>query len=293
MEAQVRMARGPHEVILWGRLVKFSHSIFAMPFALSMWAYVSVARPVPMSSLLAIIIALVAARTAAMSFNRLVDRDIDALNPRTQSREIPSGQVSVRSAWLLFSAAVTVFLAAAGILGMHCLLLAPLVLAVLCGYSWAKRFTASSHLILGVALAMAPGGVWYALTGRFAILPVWMMLGVVFWVAGFDILYSCQDVDFDRKQKLFSLPVWLGEGQAFLVARIFHVLAVGFLGLFGLAGGLGAIYWIGLSLFGLLLASQHRLVGPGNLEKIDAAFFTRNGAASVLFFAAVLLDVYF
>ena len=292
MSGQAVAGRAPNAILLWGRLVRFSHTIFAMPFALSMWAYVSVARPVPILDFALIIVALVAARTAAMTFNRLVDRDIDALNPRTKTRELPSGQLSVRSAWILFSISAFLFFVAAGLLGLHCLVLAPIVFAVLCGYSWAKRFTPYSHLVLGLALAMAPGGVWYALTAHFAMLPVWMMFGVLCWVAGFDILYSCQDTEFDRKQGLFSLPARFGERTAFWIARLLHVLAIVFLVVFGWVGGLGNIYFFGLGLFGLLLLSQHRLVGPGNLERIDAAFFTRNGAASVLYFVATLLDIY-
>lgn len=262
-----------------------------MPFALGMFVYIASISSVTAEQLLAILLALVAARTAAMTFNRLIDADIDAKNPRTSSRELPSGAVSRLSAWTLFVSSCLVFLFAAALLGTHCLVLALPVLLVLCGYSWAKRFTSLSHLILGMALAMAPGGVWYALTGQFAVLPLWMMAGVLAWVAGFDILYSCQDVGFDRQNNLRSVPVWLGEDKAFLVARVLHVCAVVFLGGFGRAAGLGFLYWLGLAIFAGLLASQHRLVGPGNLERIDAAFFTRNGAASSIFFAAIFLDV--
>jgi 4-hydroxybenzoate polyprenyltransferase len=169
--------------------------------------------------------------------------------------------------------------------------LAPVVLAVLFGYSYAKRFTSFSHLILGLALALAPGGVWYALTAEIALLPVWMMLGIVCWVAGFDILYSCQDSSFDRQHALWSIPARLGNEAAFFVSRLLHVAAVVFFAVFGYAAGLGVFYWIGLVAFALLLLSQHRLVSPSNLERIDAAFFTRNGAASVVYFFALLVDV--
>lgn len=279
------------ELLLWGRLVKFSHTIFALPFALSMLVYVAATTSVSALQLAAILLALVAARTAAMSFNRLIDRDIDALNPRTKGREIPSGLVSVRSAWQLCFASVALFLLAAAVLGTHCLVLTPVVLAVLLGYSFAKRFTSFSHLILGLALALAPGGVWYALTAQVALLPIWMMLGIVCWVAGFDILYSCQDSSFDRQHALRSIPALLGNEAAFFISRFMHIAAMGFFGIFGYAAGLGAFYWTGLALFALLLLSQHRLVSPGNLARIDAAFFTRNGAASVVYFFAMLADV--
>ncbi|MBN8549408.1 MAG: UbiA family prenyltransferase [Deltaproteobacteria bacterium] len=282
---------GQH-LVLWGRLVRFSHTIFAMPFALSMFVYVSSFTRVRAPQLLAIVTALVAARTAAMTFNRIIDRDIDGLNPRTRNREIPAGVITVRSAWVLWASSCALFLAASWFLGMHCLVLAPLVLAVLCYYSWAKRFTSLSHAILGLALALAPGGVWYALTGSVAWLPVWMMLGVLFWVAGFDILYSCQDIEFDRQHALWSVPSRYGEARAFQVSRIFHALAVLCLAQFGAAAHLAPVFWLGLLLFALLLFQQHRIVGPGNLTRIDAAFFTQNGLASILFFLAVLLAVY-
>lgn len=279
------------EIVIWGKLVRFSHTIFAMPFALSMFVYVSSFTPVHSGQFVAIVIALIAARTAAMTFNRIVDRDIDRLNPRTREREIPSGVVSLRSAWMLWALSCCAFLLSAWALGLHCLVLAPFVLAILCYYSWAKRFTSWAHIVLGLSLAMAPGGVWYALTGQAAWLPVWMMLGVLFWVAGFDILYSCQDIEFDRTQSLWSVPAYFGENTAFSFARLFHVIAVGCLAAFGYQARLSGAFWMGLAVFAILLCQQHLLVGPGNLKKIDAAFFTKNGLASVVFFAAVLLAV--
>lgn len=279
------------ELSVWGSLVRFSHTIFAMPFALSMFAYVASFAPVTAAQFGGILVALVAARTAAMTFNRIIDRDIDSLNPRTREREIPSGVVSIRSAWILWGLSCAAFLLASWSLGVHCLVLAPFVLAILCYYSWAKRFTSFSHVILGLSLAMAPGGVWYALTGYAAWLPVWMMAGVLFWVAGFDILYSCQDIDFDRGHSLRSVPVKYGEKGAFAISRACHVLAVLCLAGFGFHAGLGVPFWIGLTLFAVLLLQQHTLVGPGNLKKIDAAFFTKNGLASVVFLAAVVAAV--
>jgi 4-hydroxybenzoate polyprenyltransferase len=185
-----------------------------------------------------------------------------------------------------------VFFLSSYCLGWHCLLLSPVVLGWLLFYSYTKRFTSGAHFVLGVALALAPGGVWFALTGIYSWQPVWMMAGVLCWVAGFDIMYSCQDLIFDRQQGLHSVPVFLGESKAFLLARCLHALALGFLAVFGLAVHLGSLYFFGLIIFGFFLLSQHRLVGPGRLELIDRAFFTRNGQASICFFLAVVADVY-
>jgi 4-hydroxybenzoate polyprenyltransferase len=207
-------------------------------------------------------------------------------------REIPAGQVSVKAVSLLVILSSIVFFMSAGILGNHCLVLAPLVLAWLFFYSFTKRFTAGAHFVLGIALALAPGGVWYALTATYAWQPVWMMLGVLCWVAGFDIMYSCQDIGFDARAGLHSVPVFLGEERAFLLSRVLHFCAVCLLGLFGWSMNCGWWYFLGLGFFSLFLVSQHLMVGPGRLAAIDRAFFTRNGQASVCFLIAVLVDVY-
>jgi 4-hydroxybenzoate polyprenyltransferase len=280
------------EIAVWGRLVKFSHSVFALPFALSMFVIVARDRAVTFAQLGWILAALVSARTAAMAFNRLADRGIDALNPRTSARELPAGVVSPASVKLLVAAASALFLASAAMLGRHCLVLAPLVLGWLFFYSWTKRFTRCAHLVLGAALALAPGGVWYALTGEFAVLPLYMMAGVALWVAGFDVLYSCQDVEFDSEHRLHSIPAKLGVSRALWLARVMHAAAFILLGIFGYAAGAGIIYFVGLGFFGGLIASQHRLVRADDLSRVDAAFFTRNGLASVVYFAAVLIDAW-
>lgn len=271
-----------------GSLIKFSHTVFALPFALSMLIIVMRDYPVSIVQLGWILTALVSARAAAMALNRLVDRDIDALNPRTREREIPAGKLSVTQVRVFLTLSTVVFVGSAWALGTHCLVLSPLVLLVLFAYSWTKRFTAQSHIVLGLALALAPGGVWYALTAQVALLPFLMMTAVLLWVAGFDILYSCQDVEFDRAQGLFSLPALLGVTRAFLIARILHFVALVPLVLLGLEAKLGASYYVGLSLFALTLLSQHMIVSPSNLARIDAAFFTRNGVASLIFFVAVV-----
>ena len=272
----------------WAGLVKFSHTIFALPFALAMVVLAARRTPVTFGQVGWILVALVAARTAAMAFNRLVDLRIDSLNPRTRERELPAGAVSVRAVIGLIVAMSLLFLLAAGQLGNHCLVLAPLVLLLLFGYSLAKRFTAFAHLILGLALAAAPGGAWYALTADVSMLPVVLMVAVLFWVAGFDILYSCQDQAFDTRAGLHSVPVRWGLSGAFFIARCCHLLAVLLLVLFGFMAELGLGYTLGLSLFTAVLASQHWLVSPTDLTRINAAFFTRNGAASLIFLGAVV-----
>lgn len=271
-------------------LIKFSHSIFAAPFALAMAVIVARTHPVSWSQLLWIVIALVAARSAAMGWNRILDADVDAANPRTAQREIPAGVVSKSAAWSFSMVSAGIFLGASYALGVHCFYLAPLVLAVLFLYSWTKRFTPYSHIVLGLCLAMAPGGVWYALTAQFAWFPVVLMGAVLFWVAGFDILYSCQDLEFDRKRGLFSIPAWVGAERAFNISRLLHLAAFALLAWFTVLADGGGWMWIGVAFFGGALISQHRLVQPHDLSNLNAAFFTRNGVASAVFFLATLLD---
>lgn len=278
------------DIILFGKLIKFSHTVFALPFALSMFVVVTRFQPVNLWQLALILLCMVTARTAAMGFNRLVDKDVDAKNPRTQMREIPAGLIAAPTVAALVIISAGLFLLFSGLLGRHCLIMAPLVLAVLFFYSWTKRFTRYSHMVLGLALALAPGGVWYALTGGPAILPLYLMGAVLLWVAGFDILYSCQDYDFDKKTGLFSLPVALGISGAMRVAQLLHILTVILLIQFGLGSSSGSFYYIAVAIFTLALISQHRLVSPTDLSKIDAAFFVRNGLGSLVFFIGVLVD---
>ena len=273
----------------YGSLVKFSHTVFALPFALSMLVVVDRAQPVSAWQLVWILIAIVSARTAAMTFNRLVDRDLDALNPRTKDRELPAGKLSVAKVRLLLVFSSALFFGSAYALGTHCLVAAPLVLGILFFYSWSKRFTSLSHVVLGVSLALAPGGVWYALTAQVALLPLLLMAAVILWVAGFDILYSCQDVAFDTGQHLFSLPARIGTTSAVWAARVLHAAAAALLCAFSAAAGFGWPHYLGLAVFAAILFSQHLLISPGNLSRIDTAFFTRNGAASLVYFIAVLI----
>jgi 4-hydroxybenzoate polyprenyltransferase len=281
------------QVYLWGRLVKFSHTVFALPFALSMALIVSRDHSVSLRQVIWILLAMVGARTAAMSFNRLVDRSLDANNRRTHTREIPSGLISISSVRVLLYLSSALFLISSGQLGRHCFYLAPIVLAILFFYSWTKRFTKYSHLVLGFCLALAPGGVWYALTATFAWLPVILMAAVLLWVAGFDILYACQDIEFDRALGLYSIPATLGLKRSFLVAQAFHTGCVALLIVFGIQAGLGIGYFVGLSLFTICLTSQHVFVLKNAISAIDLAFFTRNGAASLLFLAGNVVERFF
>jgi 4-hydroxybenzoate polyprenyltransferase len=277
-------------IATWGSLVKFSHSVFALPFAMMMVVLIARSHSVSAIQLSALLVCIVSARTAAMGFNRLVDVQIDSKNPRTQGREIPSGKVSQFEGIVLTSVAMLVFFAGAAVLGRHCLVLAPVVLGVLFGYSYVKRWSALCHLILGIALALAPGGVWYALTAEWSWLPVPLMGAVALWVAGFDIVYSCQDEAFDREQGLFSVPSLLGARRAIIVAALCHLASVLLL---VVSGGLfdgGLVFYLGVAVFSLLLVSQYVAISRRGLECVDQVFFSRNGAASVLLFVFVLLD---
>lgn len=287
---QSRISSCVDTVKTWGSVVRFSHTIFALPFAMSMALIVARYRPITLTEIFALLLALISARTAAMAFNRLLDAEIDAKNPRTADRELPAGKVKRQSVRLLFVTNCLLFFFASWLLGTHCLVLAPPVLGILLFYSYTKRFTAGAHFVLGLALALAPGGVWYALTATVSMTPVYLMAAVLFWVAGFDILYSCQDYEFDRSEGLHSVPVYTGVKGAFLLARISHFIAVVLLAIFGVIAGMSSIYFMGVAVFALLLLNQHLIIAPDDLGRINAAFFSRNGLASVLFFLFVLID---
>lgn len=279
-------------VLAWGGLVRFSHSVFALPFAGIMLLVLHRQYAVSTAQFLLLLLCVVSARTAAMSFNRVVDAGIDAQNARTKSREIPSGRVSSREAWLLVAVASAAFIAAAFGLGWHCGVLAVPVLLLLFGYSFCKRFSSLCHVVLGVSLACAPGGVWYALTATWAWKPVPLMMTVIFWVAGFDILYACQDAGFDRTHHLRSIPSILGTRAAQTIAALMHVVSVCFLVVFGHGFELGLWFWCGVAFFALLIASQHLVIQRHGLAAIDQVFFVRNGLASVVLMCCVLLDTF-
>lgn len=271
-------------------LVTFSHTIFALPFALL--SAVLAAGGVPsLRALFGILFAMVGARSSAMAFNRIVDRDVDAVNPRTARREIPAGAVSVPAAAAFCALSAAVFVAAAWFLNPLCFALAPVALAIVLGYSFTKRLSALSHLMLGLGLAIAPVGAWIAVTGRFAATPVVLGFSVLFWVAGFDVIYSLQDEAFDRAHGLFSLPARLGARRALDLSTVFHAVSLVLLyGVFVLSGG-GPLFGAGVVLAGIFLVRQHVLVSPKDLSRVDGAFFTANGWLSVAVFLCGALDV--
>lgn len=277
----------------WLTLVRFSHSIFALPFALS--AAWLAERGAPSLSVLAlIVVAAVAARTAALGFNRIVDRFIDAANPRTADRELPSGKLSPRAVWLLVILSSAIFLAAAAALNSLCGWLAPLVLLVLLGYSLVKRVSWMAHAALGLALALAPLGAWLAVTGDLSgdlATPLLLAAAVLTWVFGFDLIYACQDAEHDRRVGLFSIPARFGVARALSISTVAHGLTAVLLLLFGLHADLGPAYWGVFVVAVGLLVWQHRIVSPEDLSRLDAAFFTLNGWVGVALFFGLVLDL--
>jgi len=282
---------GVSRIVRFVNLVKLPHTVFALPFALVGVTLGSYVAPVTVQEVIWVVIAFTSARFAAMAFNRIVDRDVDALNPRTRSREIPSGALTVASAGTAVVIACVAFVLAAWRLNPLCLALSPLALAWVLFYSYTKRFTRLCHLVLGIGLSIAPVGGYLATTGQWSD-PWWMLVllatAVATWVGGFDILYALQDIEFDCAHGLHSLPASLGERGALNVARVLHVCTVLALAGVGVAVGAGWIYAAGVLVAMALLLYEHSLVKPGDLGRLDAAFFTMNGVISILFFAFVL-----
>jgi 4-hydroxybenzoate polyprenyltransferase len=271
----------------YGRMIKFSHSVFALPFAFSS-AVLAAGSGISGRQVAWILVAMVGARSAAMGFNRLADQNLDARNPRTAGRELPRGVLSRGEVWLFVIASAATLLVAAAMLNPLCLVLSPVALLVIFGYSYTKRFTALSHVFLGLALALAPMGAWLAIRGRLEAPPVVLGLAVLFWVAGFDTIYACQDEAFDRAEGLHSLPARLGTPRALALARFFHVAAVALLaGLYALVP-LHPLYLVGVSAVAGLLVYEHSLVRADDLSRIDAAFFTVNGWISLGYFVVTL-----
>jgi len=266
-------------------MIKFEHTLFALPFAFL--GAVMAANGLPTWwQILWITVAMVGARSAAMTFNRIIDRDFDAANPRTANRELPSGKLSVRFAWLFLFASVALFLVAAYSLNWLTFALSPVALASVLGYSYAKRFTSFSHLLLGWALAISPTGAWIAVRGAIdSEVPLLISLFVLMWTSGFDIMYACQDHDFDRKAGLRSIPARFGVARSLWMARLFHIQAWIVLLILFLVSGLGVVALVGVGLVGLLLVYQHTLVKPNDLSRMNAAFFTTNAFVSVILFA--------
>jgi 4-hydroxybenzoate polyprenyltransferase len=271
-------------------MIKWEHSVFALPFALTgaMLAASGVPR---LRQMFWIVVCMVAARSAGMAFNRWADAELDAANPRTKMRAIPAGLLSRGAVGWFTVAAAAVFLLGAAELNRMTLLLAPAVLVVLLGYSYTKRFTRWSHLVLGLTLGLAPAGAWVAVRGSLDPRILVLTLVVLCWVGGFDVLYSCQDEAHDRSAGLRSLPASLGAEGAFWVARGLHLAMLGLAVWLVLLFGLGAVAWVGLAVVAALLGYEHAIVSPGDLRRMDAAFFTLNGVVSVVFFGFVAAAV--
>jgi 4-hydroxybenzoate polyprenyltransferase len=273
--------------------VKLAHTVFALPFALVGATLASYTAPVTLGKVAWIFLAFTSARFAAMGFNRIVDRDIDARNPRTARRELPSGAMGLREAAAAVIVASALFVYAAARLNPLCGWLSPVALAWILSYSYTKRFTSWSHVVLGMSLAIAPVGGYLAIAGEWST-PWWMLLAlalaVATWVAGFDILYALQDRAFDVAEGLHSIPVALGTTGAFRVSRTLHVVTVMSLAAAGLAANGGVLYALGVMVAAALLLYEHRLVSPVDLGRLNAAFFTMNGVISIAFFGFVLAE---
>lgn len=307
-------------------LIKFSHTIFAMPFALigfflGLFSTIKITYGVEqwnlnktihwdgekeasgqafnlqdwqplLSLLLLVILCMVFARSAAMAFNRYLDRHFDAKNPRTAIREVPAGIITPKNALLFTIANCVLFVLTTWFINRICFYLSPIALAVVLGYSYTKRFTPLCHLILGVGLSLAPIGAYLAVTGEFALLPILFSIAVIFWVSGFDIIYALQDEEFDKSNKLYSIPAWLGKGKALLVSEFLHLLSAGTVVYAGVYGQFSWLYWIGVLVFIGMLVYQHSVVKPNDLKRVNLAFMTANGIASVVFAIFVIADLF-
>jgi 4-hydroxybenzoate polyprenyltransferase len=275
----------------FGHMVKFSHTVFALPFALAATAVAARGHGITLAQVLAILVAMAGARTAAMGFNRIVDRRLDARNPRTASRELPTGKVTVLAAGLLTAASAAVFVAAAASLGRLCLLLSPVVLALVLGYSFTKRFTWLCHLFLGLAIGLAPAGAWIAVRGDLGVPALWLSAAVATWIGGFDILYALADRDFDREAGIHSIPAHFGIAAALALSAILHVGTVLALLAAGWAAGLGVVYYGGVATVAAIFVYEHAILRPSDLSRLDVAFFNLNGYVSLVYFAATLTQV--
>lgn len=297
-------------------LIKFSHTVFAMPFALIGFflAFIRVVSDLSKGNeqfrfelenqygttnnrglllrFVLVILCMVFARTAAMAFNRYLDRKFDALNPRTAIREIPKGIIPPNNALKFTIVNCVLFITTTYFINLLCLALSPVALAVVLGYSYTKRFTPLCHLILGLGLGLAPIGAYVAVTGFFHWLPILFSLAVLFWVSGFDIIYALQDEEFDKSQQLYSIPAWLGKTKAMRVSEVLHLLSAACVVAAGKLANFGALYWIGVLVFIGMLVYQHSIVKPTDLRRVNVAFMTANGIASVVFAVFVIADLF-
>lgn len=300
-------------------LIKFSHTIFAMPFAmigfflgLTSYGYLeafltsnqytawpginltgypkSIAEMV--IRFLLVVLCMVFARSAAMAFNRYLDRHFDAKNPRTAIREIPAGILKADRVLLFTIVNGLLFMSCCWFINRLCFFLSPVALFVILFYSYTKRFTPLCHLVLGIGLSLAPIGAFLAVTGQFALLPILFSLAVIFWVSGFDIIYALQDEEFDKSHQLHSIPAWLGKAKALRVSEGLHVLSAACVIMAGIYGGFHWLYWIGIAVFTGMLIYQHSIVKPHDLHRVNLAFMTANGIASVVFAVFVIADLF-
>ncbi|NLJ44467.1 MAG: UbiA family prenyltransferase [Bacteroidales bacterium] len=274
-------------------LVKFSHTVFAMPFALIGFSLAVAKNESDFSIrlLLLVVLCMIFARNAAMGFNRLADRRFDSLNPRTQKREIPSGKIGTGYAAVFVIVNALLFVITTAFINNLTLILSPVALAVILGYSLTKRFTSLCHFILGLGLSLAPIGAYISVTGRFDLLPLLYSFMVLTWSAGFDIIYALQDDEFDRDNDLHSIPSSSGRKKALAISTVLHLLTFSLIIIAGIHGHGNILYWTGAALFSALLIWQHLIVAPDDLSRVTVAFQTTNGIASVLFAAFVILDM--
>ncbi len=279
------------KVIIYGRMIKFSHTLFALPFALSSVVFSSLFYDVRPEKFFWILIAMVSARSAAMGFNRVVDKDFDALNPRTKNRELPAGKISMVEAIIFIVIFSALFIYSAYKLNLLCFYLSPVALAVIFFYSFTKRFTWFSHIFLGISLGLAPVGAWLAIAGRFDLPPIVLGFGVLTWISASDIIYACQDYEFDIKHGLYSIPQKFGIEKALKISSAIHFLTfLSFVALKFLLN-LGTIYTVGLILIGALLIYQHRIVNPSDLSRVNFAFNNINSLVSTSYFVFSALEV--
>jgi 4-hydroxybenzoate polyprenyltransferase len=280
-------------------LVKFSHTIFAMPFALIgfvlgvryNWINHQAIEQVWLKFFL-VIVCMVTARSTAMAFNRYLDRHFDKLNPRTAIREIPAGIIKAEKALVFIGINMAIFIVATYFINTICFYLSPVALLVILFYSYTKRFTYLCHLVLGIGLSLAPIGAYLAVTGSFALLPLLFSFAVVFWVSGFDVIYALQDIDFDQSQSLYSIPSYWGLERALNIARVLHVFSAIFVIIAFYMGGFHILYLLGLAVFIGMLLYQHSIVKPNDLSKVNIAFMTANGIASVVFGVIVIASIF-
>jgi len=278
----------------YSSLVKISHTIFSLPFALIGFflGITNTHNELNFKTLLLVLLSVFFSRNAAMGFNRYADRNLDKKNPRTAKREIPSKIISARSALVFVILNAMLFMATSYLLNWLCFLLSPVALLVVLGYSLTKRFTSLSHVVLGIGLSLAPIGAYLAVTARFDLLPLIYSFIVIFWVSGFDILYALQDIEFDRSEKLRSLPAWLGRTKALTLSLVLHLIAIALVAWAGLMGNFHSLYWIGAAIFATLLVYEHTVVKPNDISRVNLAFATMNGMASVIFACFVIADLY-